>query len=261
MDAEELNAELHAGFNSTAKVRERRPGRIYQIDLPAYLADGDPANIFVKPDERGWLLTDLGHTCQRISYSRELTKSAMSSLRKLAERYRFGFDGGQIYAHFKPSELFPYAMRLAQLQAEAEAVLPPTAPREVTAEQFAEIVRDALKAVFADLVIFDYRDRERDPEGLYTVDAYIRGPSIAAVEIIPGDAEAEHAVSTKFRLSEPRSGAGLESPRRWVALTKDLARLRPGSRTRLENEFDVPFTATPRDAARLQQELRPLLLS
>jgi hypothetical protein len=58
---------------------------------------GDAALVFVRPEEDGRVtLTDLGHTCMRLSYTRRLTEKTDAVLRALAERHGFTLKQGEI---------------------------------------------------------------------------------------------------------------------------------------------------------------------
>ena len=66
-----LRDAFTTGLDAAARVRVRRPGSLFQVELPAYMGDGDAAAIYVRPGKNGSvILTDLGSTRTRISYQR-----------------------------------------------------------------------------------------------------------------------------------------------------------------------------------------------
>lgn len=255
MEADELNERLRAGFGSTAQVRARRPGKLFQIELPAYLADGDAATIFVRPELDGRVtITDLGHTCMRLSYVRPVSGTAENTIRRIAERHGFKFHQGQIFSAVTTEDLFTSALRLAQIESEVEAAVPVRASRELRLEQFRTIVRDAIREAFA-RVTFDYYDQARDPEALYALDAVVPGPEkVLGLAVMPTELEAEHAVATRLFLKPVLESQA--SPVLWVALPSDLGSFREKTRARVEASFMTPMPTISRGGDQLVKALR-----
>jgi hypothetical protein len=243
VDDKDLTEQLHAGFGSTARVVTRRPGIIYQVELPAFLADGDAATVFVRPDTEGHvLITDLGQTCMRLSYSRGLTASVTEAVEQLAERHGFKFDDGQIFARVPIRELFASAMALAQTEAETEAHIRARAPKEMASERFKVAVREVLREAFGPHAIMDYRSA-KDPQGLYTLDAFVKqNHSNVGFAFVPSEADAERAVATKLMLT-PLLEDSQVGKVRWVALPRNMESLPKKTQARIENAFEVPIRA------------------
>jgi hypothetical protein len=242
MDDKDLTAQLQAGFGSTARVVTRRPGIIYQVELPAFLADGDAVTVFVRPEPDGHVvITDLGQTCMRLSYSRALTATVTDDIELLAARHGFKFNEGQIFARVEPKDLFAYAMALAQTEAEAEAHIRARAPREIGAERFKTAVRHVLREAFGPQAIFEYRS-PKDPEGLYVLDALVnRASGPVGIALVPSEADAERAVATKLILDSkltPEVGH-----LHWVALPRNLDSLPKKTQSRVEHAFEIPVRA------------------
>ena len=254
MDTIAIEAALRAGFGETAKVRARRPGTIYQIEIPAYLADGDAAAIFVRPGSNGLVvMTDLGHTSMRISYSRKLTPAVDEALDRLARRHGFRHAEGTLASEMPASEIFAGAMGLLQIEAEAEASIATSFARGESAESFRLTVRDAIGAAFGSACTFDFH-AEDDPQGLYSVDAIIRGfRTTLGVAITATDLDAERAVSVKLRL-DPM----LPEPHRWVALPRNINELREKTRLRLMKEHLVPIPRFDDERADFAKKLAAL---
>jgi len=260
MDAEHLTERLREGFGSSAKVTTRRAGRIFQIELPAYLADGDAANIFVRPEPGGYVVvTDLGHTCMRLSYVRALTGTVTDAVEQIATRHGLRFEEGQIFARVPLQDLFTTALALAQTQAEAETAIATRATKEVSAEQFRTLVREVLREAFRDRVRLNYTDKELDPEGLYPLDAVVEGPKPLAVAVIPSEADAERAVATKFmldsKLREERPGV------KWLALPRNLEKLPKKTQARVEHAYHVPLRVIQHPNQQLAGMLRQMSVS
>lgn len=235
MNTSEIAARLHQGFGDGVSVTARRPGRIYQITLPAYLSDGDGAFIYVRPAREGRVvMTDLGHTYTRLSYSRTITAAAERTLARLAERHGFQLDEGEICTEMPVDELLAGAMGLVQIESSAEAVITAAAKRGVRAEAFRAAVRDALKEIFPSKVEFDYRAPD-DPAGIYSLDALVATPVRLAVSLVPNDLDAERAIGTKHALE--RSFAGTKH--RWVAVPRNMNDLQERTRLRLANEMEL----------------------
>ncbi|NNB89915.1 MULTISPECIES: DUF1828 domain-containing protein [Corallococcus] len=260
MDAARLTEQLLEGFGSSARVTTRRAGLIYQVEIPAFLADGDPVSIFVRPDTGGFLtVTDLGQTCMRLSYVRPITPSVEASLEQIAQRHGLRFHEGQIFARVPQMDLFPTAMALAQAEAEAEASIPIRSSREMPAEQFRAVVREVLREVFRERAHLGFVEQVQDPEGLYPIDALVDGPRPLALAVIPSELDAERAVATRYVLNPElvKNRPGL----RWVALPKDMGKLPPKTQSRIDNAFLVPMRAIQRPGTELASNLRKLFVN
>jgi len=124
MNSEELATLLRTAFGERASVRALRPNRLYQITLPVYLADGDAAFIFVEPTDDGRLvMSDMGQTSMRLSYTRASSDSSARALERLAERHGFSLQDGTIRTHVRNNEIVAGALGLLQIEAEAEATI------------------------------------------------------------------------------------------------------------------------------------------
>ncbi len=103
--------------------------------------------------------------------------------------------------------------------------------------RFREMVRQVLEEAFLDACVFDYFDRERDPQGVYAIEAMLRaGRWALAISVVPSQVEAERAVGNRLFL-EPH----LREPHRWVALPKDINKLPDKTRARLMSSHLVPI--------------------
>jgi hypothetical protein len=255
MDDKDLTEQLRASFGSTARVVTRRPGIIYQVELPTFLADGDAATVFVRPEPDGHVVvTDLGQTCMRLSYSRAITATVTEQIENIAGQHGFKFEDGQIFARSYPKDLFALAVALTQTEAEVEAAIRARAPKELGAERFKTIVRQVLREAFGNHAYFDYRS-PKDREGLYTLDAFVKQDDTrVGIALVPSEADAERAVATKLMLAPLLSE---DAPQmRWVALPRNLEQLPKKTQARVENAFEVPLRAIQRPGPALSNLLR-----
>lgn len=241
MDANEPTSLFRASFGAAVEVRARRPGVLCQVEVPAFLADGDAAAVYVRPAaEPGRLLmTDLGTTCMRLSYTRKLAPSNLATLDRLAEMHGFKLMDGSLVATMPASELAVGALGLVQIESEAEATIEAARARGDVARGFRDTVRDALARAFPRGCTLDYHDKH-DRDGLYSVDAMItrgRKRSIG-VAIAANDIEAERAVATSLFL-DPK----LKKPHIWAAIVRDVNALAGPTRLRLISNY---FVAMPR---------------
>jgi hypothetical protein len=228
MTSESLAAAVRSGFGTAASLRVRRPGKIFQVEVPAFLDDGDGVQLYLEPaGSEKWLVSDLGQTLMRISYTRPIDDAAMSHVGRLAERNGFKITEGAIGVEVPMAELVPALFGLAQVQAVAEATLRAPKHRGPRAEDFRELVMSALREAFKE------RLREHvvlDSEEAFTVDAVIEGPRPLGVFAVPNDLEAERAIGTCLR-------AKALDVRDWVAIPRDIDDFTNKTRARLVDTF------------------------
>ena len=119
--AESLHNAFASGLDAAARVRVRRPGSLFQVELPAFMGDGDVAAIYVRPaKEERLLVTDLGSTRTRLSYTRKLTGELDEELGRIAEGQGLVFEDGEIRAEVASRDLLATALGLLQVEAQAE---------------------------------------------------------------------------------------------------------------------------------------------
>ena len=255
MDTESLTSTITKSFGRLARVRARRPQRLYQVEIPAFLADGDAAQIYLRELGSGEVtMTDLGHTAMRLSYTRKITRDVEAALTKLGERHGFRFQDGEFVAQMPRSEITAGAIGLAQIEAAAEAVVEASARQRVGERRFREMVRGVLESAFKEACELDYTDRESDPQGDYRIDAMVRPGRIAlAISVVPSPVEAERAVGNLLFL-EPHP----REPHHWIALPRDINKLPDRTRARLMNSYLVPVPSVEEDPASVAPRLRQL---
>ncbi len=230
--AASLRSAFMHGLDASARVRARRPS-VFQVDLPAFMGDGDAAEIYVRLGKRGAVvLTDMGSTLMRMSYHQDPSDEAVSQLESLAEQQGFRIEDGEVMAEVAVGDIMGATLGLLQIEAKAERLAVVTKRRTSEVAAFREQVLELLRDVFPGAMMEPFFDRQTDPEALYKVDALIERPTPLAVAVVPGDLDAERAVGAKLMLQ------AVAPPRtRWVAVPRDMERLASKTRRRLVREF------------------------
>lgn len=253
MNVDLIQSQLRASWGEAATLVPRRPGRIYQIDLPAFLGDGDGVFIFVVPGPEATVrLSDLGQTTLRLSYTRRITPQVTSTLGRLADRHGLKLEDGRLFVDVPANEFLAGILALIQVQTAAETAITAAIRRSVSAENFKAIVREAIQEAFAGMVEFDLSDSER----LYSIDAVVRGPGASVgLAVVPSDLEAERAVVSKLKLAELQVPA---LPRHWVALPRDINALSDKTRAHLMKEFLAPMPVFEAEREALREKVMSL---
>ncbi len=250
---EAIKLQVQRSFGKAAQVIPRRPGKLYQLDLPAFLSDGDGVSVFVECFGNEIRMTDLGLTTTRLSYSHTLSKSLMQELARLAELHGFRLEEGALVADFQSDEIAAAAFGLVQIQSEAEVAISKVQIRAERSESFRVGVRNALKDVFGQKCELDFA-AENDPQRLFTVDALIHGyRKPLGVAIAPSDMHAERAVGVKLHASPAMSKETI-----WVVLPRDINGLQAKTRNRLMNAFIAPIPCFDEGRDALEEKLAQL---
>lgn len=252
--AETLRDAFAAGLDGAARVRVRRPGTLFQVELPAFMGDGDVAAIYVRPGTDGALVvTDLGSTRTRISYQRKTTAEVDDELAQLAGLQGLRLEDGEIRTEVASRDLLAAALGLLQVEAQAERLAFSSKRGAREASQFREEVLELLREIFGGLVTAPYFDASTDPEALFKVDALVQSARPLAIAVVPGDIDAERAVSAKLVLQKTAS-----SKTRWIAIPRDMERLTSHTRRRLAREYMTTGSAFEEDRGIVQERLRDL---
>jgi hypothetical protein len=230
-NSESLAGTIMRGFGDAATLRTCRPGRLFQVEIPAFLPDGDGVQLYIEPGDGDRVrVTDIGQTTMRLSYTRDIDDAATAALARAAQRNGFMLEGGTLSAEVLEKELIPALFGLAQIQAVAEATIRPAKHRGQRAEEFREIVLSVLREVFAG----NLEERVPLPASpeLYEVDAILHGDRPIAIFAVPSDLEAERAIACRFRGQELQV-------RNWLAVPRDIEALSAKSRDRLIDAFTI----------------------
>ena len=254
--AESLHHAFASGLDAAARVRVRRPGNLFQVELPAFMGDGDVAAIYVRPAEQDRLLvTDLGSTRTRLSYHRKLTGELDEELGRIAEHQGLVFEQGEICAEVATRDLLATALGLLQVEAQAERLAVGSKRRTHEAAEFRQQVLALLHQVFGDTMQEPFYDKESDPEALYKVDALVKAVKPLAIVLVPGDLDAERAVSAKLAL---QGSCFAPAKTRWLAIPRDMERLTSKTRKRLNREFLTAGSTFEEDRVIVEERLRDL---
>jgi hypothetical protein len=252
MNRQTIHDTLSHRFGEAVRVTAARP-RLYQIELPAYMADGDVAQVFVDARDDGQLrVTDLGQTAMRLSYTRKASDSIDEALGRLAQTHGFKFDSGEFAAIVPIDELIAGAIGLLQIESAAEAASAAAATRGEQAETFKRTVRAELAQAFQAACTFDVT-ADDDPDGIFALDAVVRlARGALAISIVPNDLAAEQAVGTK-----PHVVSAIEDVRAWVAIPRDINSLQNRTRLRLMKEYIVPVPKYEDERGKLGNKIGP----
>jgi hypothetical protein len=244
---------LTRGFGEQVFVRARRPG-LFQIDLPTTMADGDGAMVFMRAEGRRVTVSDLGHTLMRLSYTQPLNDEMERRVAELANTHGFALEDGQVMARVELEGVLAAAWGISQVQAEAEASIRAPRVKGPRVERFRSEVLSALESAFAGHVELGFFDEKTDPEGLYRVDAVVRAKRDLPIFVVANDIEAERAVATQFKLADEKRFLGHP----FVAITRDVNRLRDQTRKRLMQRCFIPLPVFSEDVEQLHDRLERL---
>lgn len=251
MNADSIREALLTGFGTSVSVRARRPG-LFQVEIPSRLADGDAAQVYVREGEGDTVIvSDLGHTLQRLSYTQATTDAMTAAFAKLAKRQGFVVEDGSAQVVVPRAELLAAAFGLAQIETEAEATLVASATRGAHAARFKEVVRKAISEAFPLHSQFDFH-ASNDPNALYPLDAVIHGRRWLGIAIVANDTDAESAINTKVMIER-----WVERPR-FAAITRDINALRDVSRKKLLQQYSSIIPSFEEDRERFAPRLADL---
>lgn len=217
-------------------VRVRRPGALFQVNLPAMHEDGDGVSIFVKPRKDGRLVvTDLGMTFMRMSYGFNVTDAIVAQVEGVARANGFGIRDGRIQATIEARDLVPAMFGLMQIEVLAEPLAHETRRQERGLVEFRKMVVDLVVGTFGEeRTETSFHDAAKDPEGFASVDVVVHGGArTLAVVAVSSTLAAEAAIGTKYMI-----GPALDRAR-WLAVPKDFNSLTNRTRSRLLREYDV----------------------
>jgi len=234
VDAAQIANTLKSSLGHIS-VRARRPG-VYQIQVPAALGDSDGALVFVREAKSERLVvTDLGHTLMRASYSQPLSPRMTDAVERLAKRNGFELIEGEVRATVPWSEFLVAVLGLVQIQAQAEVAILAPVPRE-RSEAFKSKVVEAIRTALDDCEV-NFTDRAVDPEGLFPIDLVVRGRRWANVAIVANDNDASSATMAKLKHAQSPA----LNPHRpfWAVIPRDIEALSQLNRRRVISEFLV----------------------
>jgi hypothetical protein len=254
MNAPEITHAMTAAFGASVEVRARRPG-LYQVTLPAHLADRDAALVFVRllPDARVHV-SDVGHTCMRLSYTRKLEADTLEAIGRLARFHGLSLENGEIGVTVPSDEILAATLALVHVETAAEVSIKASVSRRISAERFKDTVREFLKRSFNGACTLDYSDAKHDPKGLWSIDALVRGKRAdIGIAIVSGATEGERAIGTALHMEGAMRGRHF-----WVAVPRDINELPDLTRKRVMSEFLIPSPAFEDDREKVPDRIRTL---
>lgn len=224
-------------------VHEARPGKLFQIDMPAFAPDGDGFQVYVEPMDSGFRVSDMGATLMRASYGPELDEQQYGALMDIARGQGLEVDDGTLGAVVSREALIGGVLALLQTQASAEhAALVMRTPKRARRESlFQATIEDIITDAFGQRAVLGYHD-PADKQGDYTIDAYVKGPRPLAIAIVPSDIAAERAVASKLTLLRSPS-ASTYATTNWVHVPLDAGSLTKRTSRRLDREYEPVVTA------------------
>lgn len=170
----------------------------YYVETPFLLPGGDAVPVILEDRPGGWRLTDDGETFMQLALLQpnfdqgnrwKVIQSALKS-------HRVDAEAGVL------SLSIPNALYAEALSSFIQAILEVMDVRHWTREVVRETFREdasALVASVAPRAQFDYQDTERDPGGLYKLDAFLPGERNIGVLFVGNDDQCKDATITLYQ--------------------------------------------------------------
>lgn len=123
MSAEFIRHGLADSMGAALNLRTRAPG-LFQIELPAFFADGDALAIYVRTvGSVSLVVTDLGEMRGRLLDWGRPSEMVDEVLARFAEAHGFALVDGEIRIEVAPDELFASMLALLQIETLADSLL------------------------------------------------------------------------------------------------------------------------------------------
>lgn len=223
-----------------ASLRLEQEGRDrYRVFTPFTFADGDHIAIVLKRHERGWVISDEGHTLFELTYEMD-EKSLQKGKRQEIIDSTIEFHGlqecdGELLI---PVESGDYGDALYTF---VQAVLRIADVRYLSRERVRSTFLDDFRALIAehvpeDRLRFDWHDPQRDPKEEYTVDCRLDGGE-TPVFLFPLANDAQTRDATINLLQFQKWGIGFES----VGVFEDQVIINRKVLARFTNEVDRQY--------------------
>ena len=175
MDVSELLAQFKKTVCDQVRIEQEGLDR-YRVFTPFRFSDGDMFVILFKRREDEWVLSDEGHTFMHLSYTFEDRELRTGTRSTLIERALSAFgiteDNGELYV---PIEEGKYGDALFSF---VQAISKITDLTYLTRERVRSTFKQDFSRFFEQFrdqfsLVFDWYDKERDPEKKYTVDCVL----------------------------------------------------------------------------------------
>lgn len=163
----------------------------FRISTPFMFEDGDHLVSLLKKSDRGWVISDEGHTYMHLSYDLDMKDLERGTRQKIVESVLSMFDikdkDGELVTTVENGN---YGDALYSF---VQGVLKITDVSYLSRERVKSTFMDDFKSFIAEKVpedkrVFDYYDKRYDPEAKYTVDCKVNGMKVPLfIFAIPGD--------------------------------------------------------------------------
>lgn len=150
----------------------------YRVNTPFLFEDGDHLVIVLKQEENRWILTDEGHTYMHLTYDIEekdlLEGNRQKIISNALSMYKIEDRDGEIITKIRDEEYGNalYSFIQALMRITDVTYLNRETVRSTFMEDFRKIIEENVTETRAK---FEWHDKDRDPQGLYTVDCRING--------------------------------------------------------------------------------------
>ena len=179
MDLSQLQQSFKDSVSKSISISPEGTNR-YFISTPFHFDDGDHFVIILHNDGNGNLyLTDEGHTYMHLSYHTDMQLLKEGTRNKMItsalDKYTIKEEDGQLILPISTiseagNALYDYIQCLVQITDTSYL------SREIVASTFMEDFKRFLSQTISDeRIVFDYRDKDHDPEGRYLVDCRVNG--------------------------------------------------------------------------------------
>ena len=150
----------------------------YRVFTPFIFEDGDHLSIVLKKEGQGWMLSDEAHTYMRLTYDVNYQDLFQGNRQKIISNalsvFQIEYRDGELVLEV-PNEQYGDA-----LYSFVQGLLKIADVSYLSRERVRSTFHDDFKALIAEAVpeerrTFDWRDPDRDPQGVYTVDCRVNG--------------------------------------------------------------------------------------
>lgn len=222
---------------------------------PFMFDDGDHLVVLLKPENDKWYLTDEGHTFMHVSY--EDIDIEKGTRKKIIDNVLRGYSiknqEGELIAEI-PDEQFGDA-----LYSFLQGLIKITDIAYLTRERVKSTFMEDFKAFLEEKVpsdrrIFDYFDKQHDPDGKYLVDCRINGTKRPLLLFgIPHDSKCRDVIITCLQFEK------FNVPFRSMAIFEDIESINRGVLARFVDVCDKQFSALPINKYRIEKYLQDII--
>jgi hypothetical protein len=163
----------------------------YRVFTPFMFEDGDHLSIVLRRDQTAWTLSDEGHTYMHLTYDLDEKDLHRGNRQKIINNalsaFQVGDQDGELVLRIENEQygdaLFSFIQALLKISDVSYLT------RERVRSTFLEDFRELMAAaVPEERRIFDWKDPNHDPHGMYTVDCRVNGmPRPLFVFALPND--------------------------------------------------------------------------